>query len=67
MKHPSKFTPQETKNLELDWYEYLLRDNQRKYYPPAKRLTSTSNNNYGYVLLFGVIFMLLCYIASFFI
>lgn len=63
MKHPSKYSPQAEKNLELEWYEYLLRDSQRK---PALPKGKTSKNNSGYFFLFGVIFLLLCYIASFF-
>lgn len=77
MKQPSKYSPQETKNLELEWYEYLLPrserdsdlgflnrgDEQRK---PALPKGKTSKNNSGYFFLFGVIFLLLCYIASFF-
>jgi hypothetical protein len=66
MKHPDKFTPQETRNLELEWYEYLLRGEQR-IQAPAPRRTWTSKKYTGYILLFGVILLLLWYIASFFI
>jgi hypothetical protein len=65
MKHPDKFTPQETRNLELEWYEYLLRGEQR-IQAPAKRQISIFKKYNGYFLLFGVILLLLWYIASFF-
>lgn len=62
--HRNNNSPQKERNLELEWYEYLLRNEQRR---PAPLKERTSKNNYGYYLLFGVIFLLLCYIGSFFI
>ena len=64
MHHRNNSTPQKERNLELEWYEYLLRDEQRR---PAIPKGNTSKNNYGLFLLFGVIFLLLCYIGSFFV
>ena len=62
--HRNNNSPQKERNIELEWYEYLLREDHKT---PAVPKGDTSKNNSGYFLLFGVIFLLLCYIGSFFI
>ena len=63
MKHPNELSPQATKNLELEWHEYLLRADHSM---PRQIETCKSYNVY-YVLGSVVICTLLAYIGSFFI
>ena len=52
MLNDYKNTPHSTKNIELEWYEYLLREDHRTPRPPQME---TSNNNNVYFLVFLLI------------
>ena len=62
MKHTNKQTPQATKNIELEWHEYLLRKDHRV----PRQIETSKNYTDLYVFLFVVICTLLAYIGSFF-
>lgn len=49
MLNDLKNTPHSTKDIELEWYEYLLREDHARPRPPQME---TSNNNNVYFLVF---------------
>ena len=49
MLNDLKNNPQSTKNIELEWWEYLLREDHAVPRPPQME---TSNNNNVYFLVF---------------
>ncbi len=52
MLNDLKKSPHSTKDIELEWYEYLLREDHRAPRPPQME---TSNNNNVYFLVFLLI------------
>lgn len=60
--------PGTTKNLELDWYEYLLRDSQRmKHIVPPTHIPKSNRNIYYAIALMFLGFALSSYILSYFV
>lgn len=48
MLNDLKSTPHSTKDIELEWYEYLLREDHKPTRPPLKEISK--NNNVWFVV-----------------